>query len=643
MAGKASLYKLKINYIGTLCLLLICLFFQSGTILGQAADSILLEEVQIFGIPTEKYASGSKILRLDSVARSSLSNGSIHDLLQQETALYLREYGGGMVSTLSMRGTGASHTAVLWNGINLNSFTLGSTDFSNLPVFMFDRVEVHYGGGSSFYGSDALGGSILLKSENSGATGLQLQSHQTIGSFGQFFSGLKVHYGLGHWQFTSRVYRKKAENNFAFTNTAKFGGPEERQANADIHNQGLMQEISYQPSSNRRFSLNAWLEESENGILPLMSNNLKPETYERITDRHTRISAQYQHQAEWGYLQATAGYVRDFQRYDTYAPIKTDRSLARLQYDKKISDHLSFKTGADWQYILADTENYPQPKHQHRADAYAALQWQPLDWWELSLNLRQAWVSGYQAPLSPSLGSAIELLQSQKHSLQFKGQLARNYRVPTFNDLFWAPGGNPDLRAEHAWSYESGLLFTRQNFSAEATYYHSRVDDWIVWLDQGNFWSPANFREVVINGMEVNGRQLWQMGSFQFRLHATYAFTASINQSQVNEFDRSAGKQLPYVPRHRAGLNADLQWQEWSAGIFSQWTSRRFLTTTNESALPGFALLNLRLNKSFALWKTTSALSLRVNNLLNTEYQNIANRAMPGRNYELSLQFKISQ
>jgi iron complex outermembrane receptor protein len=610
---------------------------------AQVADTLLLENVEILGIPTEKYATGSKVQQIDSVARASLFNGSLQDLLQQETPLYLREYGFGMASTLSLRGTAASHTAVLWNGINLNSMTLGSTDFSNLPVFMFDQVQVHYGGGSSFYGSDALGGSIVLGSEAPDEEGLQLQANQTVGSFGQFFGGIQAQLGMGDWHFNSRVYYKRAENNFPFENTAKFGSPMERQENADVRNLGLMQEVSYQPGSNRRLSLNAWYEESENGVLPLMSNNLKPETYERITDRHVRLSARYQQQSGWGYLQLTAGYVRDHQQFADYQPIQSDRTLVRLQYDKKITKKLSLKAGADWQYIQAQAENYEGMASQQRADAFAALLYDPLPWWELSLNLRQGWVSGFQAPLAPALGSEMTLLEQQDHSLVFKSQLSRNYRVPAFNDLFWEPGGNPNLSAEQAWSYESGLHFQRKGFSAEATYFHSSVEDWIVWLDQGSFWRPQNFRRVRINGLEACGRYQLDFDQLALSFRAHYAFTSSLNQSPLNEFDRSFNKQLPYVPRHRAGFNIQAQYREWNAGLFSQWTSRRFLTTTNESELAGYALLNLRLNRHLVLWDIPTALELRINNLLNTNYQNMARRAMPGRNFELSLQIQLHQ
>jgi vitamin B12 transporter len=226
--------------------------------------------------------------------------------------------------------------------------------------------------------------------------------------------------------------------------------------------------------------------------------------------------------------------------------------------------------------------------------------------------------------------------------LILKSQLARNYRVPTFNDLYWQPGGNPDLQAENGWSYESGLQYQTTDFEAEATYYHNDVEDWIVWLDQGTFWSPQNFRKVVVNGLETRSQYQVHWNEIKLRFNTSYALTSSLNKIPVNTYDRSENKQLPYVPRHRLTFNTHAQWQDWSAMLLSQWTSERFLTTTNESALEDYGLLNFRLSKTFDWWKTQNALSLRVNNILNANYQNVANRAMPGRNIQLSLQLHFS-
>ena len=62
---------------------------------------------------------------------------SFTELLRQNTSLYFKEQGAGMTSSVSFRGTNASQTAVLWNGININSQTTGQTDFNNVGLWWF--------------------------------------------------------------------------------------------------------------------------------------------------------------------------------------------------------------------------------------------------------------------------------------------------------------------------------------------------------------------------------------------------------------------------------------------------------------------------------------------------------------------------
>ena len=66
-----------------------------------------------------------------------------------------------MLSSISFRGTGASHTAVLWNGINVNQPTIGQSDFSLFPVLAFNKVKVVYGSSSSKFGADVPSGSMV--------------------------------------------------------------------------------------------------------------------------------------------------------------------------------------------------------------------------------------------------------------------------------------------------------------------------------------------------------------------------------------------------------------------------------------------------------------------------------------------------
>ena len=88
---------------------------------------------------------------------------SLADFIKQESSAYLKEYGKGMGAYLSVRGTSSSHTSIDWNGLNLSVPTIGQTDFSHVPLYFFDAMDIHIGGSSALYGDGTLGGSIRLK------------------------------------------------------------------------------------------------------------------------------------------------------------------------------------------------------------------------------------------------------------------------------------------------------------------------------------------------------------------------------------------------------------------------------------------------------------------------------------------------
>ncbi len=65
------------------------------------------------------------------------------------------------------------HTAILWNGFNIQNAMLGQTDLSLLPAVFFDEVEIEYGGSSAVWGSGAVAGSIHLNNRAGFGRGLK--------------------------------------------------------------------------------------------------------------------------------------------------------------------------------------------------------------------------------------------------------------------------------------------------------------------------------------------------------------------------------------------------------------------------------------------------------------------------------------
>lgn len=138
---------------------LVGLFFLVRSSGAQVLDTTTyLNEVRIYGLPVTTYSTGSKIEQI----KTGEEVMTLSDKLINETSLYLKTYGNNQLSTIAIRGSTASQTAILWNGININSPTLGQTDFSLIPLFLFDEISLRYGTASALYGSDAIGGSIIM-------------------------------------------------------------------------------------------------------------------------------------------------------------------------------------------------------------------------------------------------------------------------------------------------------------------------------------------------------------------------------------------------------------------------------------------------------------------------------------------------
>ena len=126
-------------------------------------------------------------------------------------------------------------------------------------------------------------------------------------------------------------------------------------------------------------------------------------------------------------------------------------------------------------------------------------------------------------------------------------------------------------------------------------------------------------------------------------LGGSYAYTASTNLQGDANSPLSAGKQLPYVPFHRAQAWSELRYRSfWLQGSWS-YTDVRFLSTDNQLFLNGFHLVQASLGKKWQWGNSALDAMLQVNNLLDAVYYNVGAQAMPLRNYQFSLRYHFQK
>ena len=305
--------------------------------------------------------------------------------------------------------------------------------------------------------------------------------------------------------------------------------------------------------------------------------------------------------------------------------------------------------------------------HKKRLELSGALtaRWQPIDGAGISAVVREeTYGSKASAPI-PALFADWKAINTYSgHTLlglTLKASGSRNYRFPSLNDLYFMPGGNPDLRSEKGWTYDCGFQFDASQsrlFSTglSATWFDSHIDDWIIWLPTiKGFFSPRNVKSVHAYGIELKGDASYTPWTdWKFDLNASYSWTPSINVGEkMSAADKSIGKQLPYIPRHSASASLRASWRSWGLNYKWHFYSERFTMTSNASTLtgdlPAYSISNLSLEKNIKLSNhhraedaspkspITLQMKLALNNIFDAEYLSVLSRPMPGFNAEFFL------
>ena len=154
----------------------------------------------------------------DSEVKSHAGN-SLTSLLNNQSLIFFKENGLGMVSSPSFRGTTAQQTAVIWNGININSALNGQTDFNLLSAKQFNQITVRAGGGSSRYGTGAIGGSIHLSNHLNYKEGFEAELFNQYGSFNTWFNQVQFRLASSKKTLQVQLSRTASDNDYKYVNS----------------------------------------------------------------------------------------------------------------------------------------------------------------------------------------------------------------------------------------------------------------------------------------------------------------------------------------------------------------------------------------------------------------------------------------
>ena len=619
-----------------------------------------LAEVRVRAVGPERFAVGSRHHEADSITLSQFRGGTVAELLQERTPMYIKNYGPGQLASISIRGTSAQHTAVLWNGLNITLPTLGQNDFALLPVGANTRLTVQPGPAAALYGSGAIGGAVLLSTAPDWRPGTRGSMQADAGSFGLRGGSVAASAaGEGVAVRVAASYRQ-ADNNYPYT-TQEYGGAVRRTlAGAALRHQwSVAPEVALRLGPAGQLTASAWLTDTDREVQPAATGTNR---HARQFDQSRRFVLDYRHQAsaraQWTVRGAWFEDVLNYRDDGLVSDSRVRTTQAQAEYTAAVGARGSLRLGAEIQHFNAAFNEYITPiTTENRAAAFALFRYDPRRALRLTANLRQAFLP-QSNPLTPTMGLEWDLWSSERtndslsrsrryavtQSLTLKASAARSYRAPTLNERYYNPGGNPALRPEIGLGYEAGLLHRlalapRTTLQTELTAYRQLVDDWVQWTPgPEGYWRPRNLRQVLTQGLEASSTLVLQRGAHRFTGRAAYAFTQARTRRPTPGDLVPAGQPLAYVPPHTGTVSLDYAWRAWCVGATASASAYRYTDATAHAFLPGYGLLGGSVGYALRpAGRAEALLLLQATNLLNHAYESYEGRPAPPRALVLSL------
>ena len=612
-----------------------------------------IDEVKVKGFASEHFMAGLKVQKIDSATLARFQFQTLADFLQFQSPIAFKSYGSGQLTSISFRGTSAMHTAVLWNGLNINSPMAGQTDFSTVPVLGFDEMSIQYGSAASCVGTDAVGGSILLSSVPKWKQkGANFTVGGQYGSFDNYngqmgFRFLKISKSGLQFSGKTLLYASQYNNHFNATERIDNAGKTYPIEPSETAQKGLIQDLYLKKKNGNTLSLNVWLTDNKLAIQPDII------AFREITQSKAyRILSAYQ----FGNTNVKAGFIKDVLDYGTGdfskpSHSETERYIVRTEHEFSIKKKDSFqqtslRIGGEFAHYVAKVDGYGGGSiTESRQDIFALFRQQFTQKLIASLNLRQAFSTRYVAPFTPSFGLEYAVISDEKTQIKLTGNIAKSYRLPTLNERYWKVLGNPNIQPESGLNKEIGtnwkqVVSTNISTTLGINVYHNLIDNWTYWNpDKG--YRVENLQQVLSQGFEISGSTKYLKDKMLAGISATYAYT---DASQQKVYDVYAvdiiGKQLIYVPLHTLTGTAYMGKGDWSLNIQGLYNSERFITFDHSGRpFSSYFIVNSTVSGKIHFGRIQSNLIFQVNNLTDTVYPSVRKNAMPGRSFSLGLVF----
>ena len=620
-------------------------------------------------IPAQ-YLEGEELRRLNS--------NNVADALRYFSGVQVKDYGGvGGIKTVNIRSMGTNHTGVVYDGVELGNAQNGQIDLGQFSLDNIETISLHNGQRSRIlqpardFGA---AGAIYMRTKKPaflpGET-YHLRATMRTGSFDLINPSALLELRLSRsvsLSFSAEWLNSSGKYKFRYRRVNPSG--ETAYDTTATRQNGDINAIRLEANLNGSLRNGEWHAKlynytSDRGIPGAIVNNVWRRG-ERVGDNNSFAQGSLTL-----YLNrfATLNSIK-YSFYRTHyvnnddKQIKIDNTYRQKEFYLSSANEYSIlpswraSLSYDFLYNALNTDVYGFAKPDRFTNMVSLATAYSLPRFKAQASALGTFVhdriQGKPSPadrhaFSPALYLYGNPLRNTDFSL--RAFVKKSFRMPTFNDLYYADMGNSDLSPERVTQYNLGANYSHEGpgnvISAarlSADVYYNRVKDKIVAYPKGQQfrWTMLNLGVVDIRGIDLSGLiTLNCFRDFYLTLRGQYTFQKAIDVT--NPADNYYRDQIPYIPRHSGSAVANVVWRNYSLNYSFIYVGERYSQQENilYNRLQPWYTSDLSVSGDFRLGRVGLRVLLEVNNLLSQDYDVILNYPMPKRNFRVSLSVEI--
>ena len=634
-----------------------------------------LKEVTVLSsiIPQIQTITPAQQVSAIDFARYSAFN--VADAIRNFAGVILKDYGGvGGLKTVSVRGLGANHTAVLYDGIQINDAENGQIDLSKLNLNNVQQITLYNGQppaicmpARSFASASVLSIKTVQPILNANKP-YQATAGIKSGSFGLINPYLQWQQRINNnWAFIVNSYLENANGHYKYKAMGGSGDSVRTRNNGDITAKQIDGALYWTKNDSNKFNLHINYYTSDRGLPGAVILYDPSTSRERLWNRDFFAQAGYEHIWNSGlHLLLNTKLSNTYLRYlnPDYFNIEGKLDQRFTQHEFYQSAALAYHFTKNWEVSYAidfsvndlDTNlpNFPYPTRVSFLNVLASnltIGKLRLQGSLLNTNISETVKSGRGAPkrnnYSPTVMAVLQPFNSS--NLQFRAFYKSIFRNPTFDDLYYGGIGNPNLKPEFTKQFDLGATYSKAlngffnyiTFTADA--YYNNVTNKIVFIPKDAYnGSIQNYGKVDIKGLDAGLKtQVKLTEKWKGSLAANYSY-----QQALNITDPASSiylNQLPYTPKNTMSVNAGIDHDHIGIYYNQVVSSSRYFTNDNLPAdfIPGYSTSDASVVYRFSVRGKAVVTSFEANNLFNKNYFVVQSYPMPGHSFRFSFQITI--